>query len=104
MVEEAKAIAAGVIAKSEAQHHYPAEELLSISSKCGNHQKLIAEMAQATFSLNGEGKVIVDKTPDDMKSPNMADVVVIRYAPMKGAMRVSREAINRAAAYRGRRA
>ena len=57
------------------------DEIISISSKCPNHQKLVAEFSQPTYSINGAGKVLINKSPPGMKSPNKADAVVIRLAP-----------------------
>lgn len=96
MVKERADILAGKIAIGEAKHTFGADELISISSDCKLHQKLVAELSQATFSWDGAGKMVVDKAPDEMKSPNLADAVVIRFAPMKGPMMVSRAAVQRA--------
>jgi phage terminase large subunit len=57
------------------------DDILSISSACPNHMKLVAELSQATYKTNNAGKIVVNKKPDGMKSPNLADAVVIRYAP-----------------------
>ncbi|CAK8744479.1 hypothetical protein SODG_007592 [Sodalis praecaptivus] len=48
--------------------------------------KLIIELSRPTYSINGVGKVIVDKQPDGTKSPNLADSVMISYAPMNTAL------------------
>jgi phage terminase large subunit len=61
------------------------DEILSISSKCPNHLNLVSEMSQATYSVNGVGKILINKKPNGMKSPNLADAAVIRYAPMEAA-------------------
>jgi len=57
------------------------DDILSISPKCPHHMKLVAELSQATFTTNGVGKIVINKKPDGMKSPNRADSAVIRYAP-----------------------
>lgn len=59
------------------------DDLLSISPKDPNHMKLVAELSQATYKTNGVGKIVVDKAPDGMKSPNLADAAVINYAQME---------------------
>ena len=41
--------------------------------------KLIQELSQPTFSINGAGKVMIDKAPDGAKSPNLADSVMICF-------------------------
>lgn len=97
MVEERKKLVAGLITADRAIHRYPIDELISISTSAGNHLKLVSELSQVTFSMNGVGKVVIDKAPDGIKSPNMADCVVIRFAPMKARMSVSRAAVAKAA-------
>lgn len=59
------------------------DDIISISSKCPNHMKLVAELSQATFKANDLGKIIINKKPDGQKSPNLADGAVILYAPLK---------------------
>jgi hypothetical protein len=41
------------------------------------------ELSRPTYSLNGAGKIIIDKAPDGMKSPNLYDAVMIRFAGAK---------------------
>jgi len=55
--------------------------IISISSKCSNLNKLITELSQPTYKKDGKGKVLINKAPDDAKSPNGADSVVMCYAP-----------------------
>lgn len=57
------------------------DDIVSISSKCPNHLKLVAELSQATYATNGVGKIVINKKPNGMKSPNLADAAVIRFAP-----------------------
>jgi hypothetical protein len=57
------------------------DDIISISSKCPNHQKLVAEFSQPTYAINGVGKIVINKSPPGMKSPNRSDAVVIKYAP-----------------------
>ncbi|SFN48687.1 hypothetical protein SAMN05216516_108139 [Izhakiella capsodis] len=62
---------------------YKADEIISISSTLVLKNKLIVELSQPTYSVNGVGKIVVDKKPDGTKSPNLADSVMIAYAPME---------------------
>jgi phage terminase large subunit len=57
------------------------DDIISISPKCPHHMKLVAEMSQVTYKENGVGKMLIDKKPPGMKSPNRADTVMMRYAP-----------------------
>jgi len=59
----------------------PPDEIISISSKCPMYFKLVAELSQPTFTINQVGKILINKKPDGMKSPNLADAAMIRYAP-----------------------
>ncbi|EFE7308104.1 TerL protein, partial [Escherichia coli] len=43
----------------------------------------LMELSQPTWSKNATGKILVDKQPDGTKSPNLADSVMIAYAPME---------------------
>ena len=61
-----------------------ADEIISLSSKNPLLHKLTAEMSQATYRQNDLGKIVIEKKPNGMKSPNMADSVVGHYAPMEG--------------------
>lgn len=73
------------------------DELISISSRCGNYSKLMTELSQATYSINAVGKKLIEKSPDGIKSPNMADSVVIRFArTMRPAMRIAPGVLARA--------
>lgn len=60
----------------------PPDEIISISSAMPNWEKLVAELSQATYQANGAGKIVINKKPNGMKSPNMADGVMMRFASM----------------------
>jgi phage terminase large subunit len=62
-----------------------ADDIISLNSKNPNLMKLVSELSQATYRQNEVGKIIIEKTPVGMKSPNQADTVVIHYAPMEQA-------------------
>ena len=59
---------------------FDVDEIISIPEKLANRSKLCMELSQPTYSLNGAGKIVIDKAPDGSKSPNLADVVMIRFA------------------------
>lgn len=59
------------------------DDILSINTKKIGTQlafKLVTELGQATYKQNNAGKMIINKQPDGMKSPNLADAVVIEMA------------------------
>lgn len=59
------------------------EDIISISSGIPDLRKLVAELSQPTYFPNNLGKLIIDKAPDGARSPNLADAVMIAYAPTK---------------------
>lgn len=62
---------------------FPPDELISISENldAATRTKLVAELSQPTYSINTTGKILIDKQPDGTRSPNLADSVMICYAP-----------------------
>lgn len=62
-------------------HYYPADELISIDSRIGNIKDLMKEFSQATYSINGAGKILIDKKPNGTRSPNRADAVMMSFWP-----------------------
>jgi hypothetical protein len=62
---------------------YNKDDIISISSISPEYMKLVTELSQPTYSLNNSGKIIIDKAPDGAKSPNLADSVMICFAPTK---------------------
>lgn len=63
---------------------YNPDDLISISSKHldpATLAKLTVELSRPTYSLNGAGKILIDKAPDGSRSPNLGDSVMILYAP-----------------------
>jgi len=60
------------------------DEIISLSSadlSPAALAKLTVELSRPTYSLNGAGKILIDKAPDGARSPNLADAVMICYAP-----------------------
>ncbi len=55
------------------------EKCLFIDGNINNLNKLLLELSQASYK-HEDGKLMVDKQPNDEASPNMADAVVISYA------------------------
>ncbi|TXE22189.1 TerL protein [Serratia ureilytica] len=61
---------------------YDPDEIISISGSMENKDRLLLELSQPTWSKNTVGKILVDKQPEGTKSPNLADAVMIGFAPM----------------------
>ena len=62
---------------------YPEDELISISSQCGELDVLISELSQPTFSKDGKGKMRVDKAPKGASSPNLFDSIKMVFSESK---------------------
>lgn len=76
---------------------YNENDIISISSSLPLLWRLVSELSQATVCYSKNGKVMIDKSPDGMKSPNLADSVVIRFSvSQKAPMKISSAAISQA--------
>ena len=62
---------------------YDPDDLITINGKMPELTKLLAELSQPTYTQSTTGKMVIDKTPDGMRSPNLADAVMILFAPRK---------------------
>lgn len=72
------------------------DQIVSIPSTLPLLSRLMMELSQPTYSINPVGKIVVDKTPDGAKSPNMADAVMMRFGRVAHApIRISPEALAR---------
>lgn len=61
---------------------YDPDEIISIPKNLPEREALVGELSQPTYSINGTGKIVVDKAPDGTRSPNRADSVMILYSPV----------------------
>ena len=60
------------------------EEIVSLDSKMKNLHTLVRELSQATASLSSSTmKIVVNKTPEGTKSPNMADSAIMSLFPVR---------------------
>ena len=62
---------------------YAADDLIVLNSKMPGLSRVTSQLSQATFTQSKAGKMMIDKTPEGMKSPNDADSVMMRFAPRK---------------------
>jgi phage terminase large subunit len=58
--------------------------------------KLLMELAQPTYRKSETGKIVVDKTPDGVKSPNLGDTIMILFGRAHRAPMVVSEEVLRA--------
>jgi phage terminase large subunit len=61
---------------------YDPAELISLPSTLAGLQKLRKELSQPTRGKTGALKMLVNKTPEGTRSPNMADAVVMAFWPL----------------------
>jgi hypothetical protein len=61
---------------------YDVDELISIDSSIPLLQQLKKELAQAVRANSTSLQMVVDKTPEGTKSPNLADAVVMAFYPL----------------------
>lgn len=67
---------------------YDPERIIVINGKIPDIAKLLIELSQPTYTQNQAGKIVIDKQPDGTPSPNLADVVMMLYAPGRRAMKI----------------
>lgn len=71
------------------------DDTISINSKCPLYMKLVTELSQPTFTDNGIGKIVINKKPYGMPSPNLFDAVMIKFAQIEAApMRITQDVIS----------
>jgi hypothetical protein len=61
---------------------YDDDMLISLSRDLPCLVQLEAELTQPQHKTSGRGKTMVDKQPDNARSPNLADAVVMAYYPI----------------------
>lgn len=65
------------------QLDYDPDEIISISSRLPDLQKIRMELHQPLYKPSTTGKIMIQKTPDGMVSPNYADMTMMLYAPQQ---------------------
>lgn len=73
------------------------DDIISISEECPLKMELAAQLSQPTYSVNGAGKLLVDKKPEGARSPNLADALMIRFARAAAPLVVTGDVLARAA-------
>lgn len=62
---------------------YPADELISLDSSMVLLEQLKKELAQPTRGQSSRLKMLIEKKPNGMKSPNLADSGVMAFFPLE---------------------
>lgn len=71
------------------------DDIISISSKIPRLSSLTSELSQPVYKESLNGKLMVDKTPEGMKSPNLADAVNMAFAPRLMPLNISEDLLDR---------
>ena len=67
---------------------YNPDMIISIDSSIAEKARLLIELSQPTYSQNNAGKLLIDKQPEGKPSPNLADAVMMAYAPRRKGLRI----------------
>ena len=62
---------------------YDADMLISIARDLPNIMQIEEELTQPQHKPSATGKTMVDKQPDNSRSPNLADAIVMAYYPIQ---------------------
>ncbi len=68
------------------RHRYDVEDLISFNSETLGQARLRQiekELCQVTRSLSKRGKLMINKSPEGTRSPNVGDSIAINYTPAK---------------------
>lgn len=60
---------------------YDPDEIICIDPRIPELSKLSGQLSQVTYEVNAVGKIVIDKRPDGVKSPDLADSVVMLFSP-----------------------
>ncbi len=61
---------------------YDVSELICLPSDLPFLQKLMKELCQVVLKSSGRNLMLVDKAPGSLKSPNLADALVMAFFPI----------------------
>lgn len=65
------------------------DDIISLSSTMPDLGRVMVELSQPVRKENNAGKLLVDKAPDGVASPNEADAVMMLFAPRRAAMSIA---------------
>lgn len=70
------------------------DDIISLDPSLPCLSRLCGELSQPTYSVNAVGKIVVDKSPEGMRSPNLADAVMMQFAKVaRGPMLITPDAL-----------
>lgn len=68
---------------------YDADWMISLATGYPELTQLILELSQPVYYEDGAGKIVIDKTPEGVQSPNLGDGTMMRFAPRRKAMKIA---------------
>ena len=68
---------------------YDPDNIICIAKGFAERSRCVAELSQPTYTTNNAGKIVVDKQPDERASPNLADAIMMAYAPRKSGWNIN---------------
>jgi phage terminase large subunit len=71
------------------------DDIISLPKDVPNLMKLVSELSQPVYHVSLVGKIVVDKAPDGVRSPNLADALMIRFAPGTAPMKINPAVLQR---------
>jgi hypothetical protein len=74
-------------------HPYDPADIISLGD-FPERTRLCMELSQPTYSLDNSGKIVIDKQPEGVASPNLADAVMMAFAPKRPAMFISEATVD----------
>ena len=75
-------------------HEFNPSDIICIDSTMPERARLVNELSQPTYLLSKSGKVMIDKQPDGVASPNLADAVMIAFGHKRLSLVVSDDVVN----------
>lgn len=72
-------------AVTDPNYKYDPDDLIVLDSRMPNLAKIEIELSQPTYTFNTVGKLVINKAPDESRSPNLYDSVMMLMAPAQKA-------------------
>lgn len=73
---------------------YNPGDIISLDAELPELRKLVSELSQPVWTYSKSGKMMIDKAPDDVPSPNHADTVMMLFAYKRPPMVFSDDLFN----------
>lgn len=72
------------------------DDIISLNGQMKDLPRVMVELSQPVYDQNNAGKMLVDKQPDGVASPNEADAVMMVFAPRRMGLNISDELLDNA--------